>query len=29
MSAIWHERTHTDPALRWTREVFAEVAKDT
>jgi DNA-binding transcriptional LysR family regulator len=28
MSAVWHERTHRDPALRWTREVFAEVAKD-
>jgi DNA-binding transcriptional LysR family regulator len=28
MSAVWHERTHTDPALRWAREVFAEVAKD-
>jgi DNA-binding transcriptional LysR family regulator len=28
MSAVWHERTHADPALRWTRELFAEVAKD-
>jgi DNA-binding transcriptional LysR family regulator len=28
MSAVWHERAHTDPALRWIREVFAEVAKD-
>jgi DNA-binding transcriptional LysR family regulator len=27
MSAVWHERTHADPAQRWTREVFAEVAK--
>jgi DNA-binding transcriptional LysR family regulator len=28
MSAVWHERTHADPAQRWTRDVFAEVAKD-
>jgi DNA-binding transcriptional LysR family regulator len=28
MSAVWHERTQADPAQRWTREVFAEVAKD-
>ena len=28
MSAVWHERTHADPAQRWTREVFAEVAKN-
>jgi DNA-binding transcriptional LysR family regulator len=28
MSAVWHERTHADPAQRWAREVFAEVAKD-
>jgi DNA-binding transcriptional LysR family regulator len=28
MSAVWHERTHTDPAQRWMREVFADVAKD-
>jgi DNA-binding transcriptional LysR family regulator len=28
MSAVWHERTHADPAQRWMREVFADVAKD-
>jgi DNA-binding transcriptional LysR family regulator len=28
MSAVWHERTHADPAQRWMRELFAEVAKD-
>ena len=28
VSAVWHERTHADPAQRWIREVFAEVAKD-
>ncbi len=28
MSAVWHERTHADPAQRWMREVFAEVAKE-
>jgi DNA-binding transcriptional LysR family regulator len=28
MSAVWHERTHSDAAQRWTREVFAEVAKN-
>ena len=28
MSAVWHERTHADPAQRWMREVIAEIAKD-
>jgi len=28
MSAVWHERTHADPAQRWMRELFAEVAKN-
>jgi DNA-binding transcriptional LysR family regulator len=28
MSAVWHERTHGDPAQRWMRELFAEVARD-
>jgi DNA-binding transcriptional LysR family regulator len=27
MSALWHERTQIDPAQRWVREVFFEVAK--
>ena len=26
MSAVWHERTHGDPAHRWLREVVAEEA---
>jgi DNA-binding transcriptional LysR family regulator len=28
MSAVWHERTHGDPAQRWIRDLFAEVARD-
>jgi DNA-binding transcriptional LysR family regulator len=27
MSAIWHERTHGDPARQWVRDLFVEVAK--
>jgi DNA-binding transcriptional LysR family regulator len=27
MSAIWHERTSADPAQRWARDLFAEVAR--
>ncbi len=27
MSAIWHERTHGDPAQQWARDLFVEVAK--
>jgi DNA-binding transcriptional LysR family regulator len=27
MSAIWHERTQADPAHRWVRELFTNVAK--
>ena len=29
MSALWHERTHTDPAHRWVRELFVHEAKET
>ncbi len=28
MSAIWHERTQSDAAHRWVRELFAEVSGD-
>ncbi len=27
MSALWHERTQHDPAHRWVRELFTDVAK--
>jgi DNA-binding transcriptional LysR family regulator len=27
MSLVWHERTHADPALKWVRDLFADVAK--
>ena len=29
MSALWHERTQSDAAQRWVRELFAEVARET
>jgi DNA-binding transcriptional LysR family regulator len=29
VSALWHERTHADPAHRWVRDLFAEVARET
>jgi DNA-binding transcriptional LysR family regulator len=28
MSALWHERTHADPAHVWVRGLFTETAKD-
>ena len=27
MSALWHERTQTDPAEKWMRALLADVAK--
>ena len=27
ISALWHQRTQNDPAQRWIRDLFAEVAK--
>jgi DNA-binding transcriptional LysR family regulator len=28
MSALWHERTHAEPAHVWVRGLFAEIARD-